>query len=280
MLISPSCGDSNSIDTSSAHYDFDNPSSVFKLAKDLREISGLSLLSDSSVVAIQDEKGVLFELSLADGAILRESKFGKSGDYEGVEVVGDSIYALTSSGDLYSMYWHGDDVSKPNKSETFLSSKYDTEGLGFASWNNTLLIAAKEYAGADLRSSKSIFAFDVSTKELSTTPTIIVKIDSIAAAAHGDASIPQKMLLRNWFKPSALAIDPLSNFIYILSSSYESIVVLDTSASIVSFDRLDPGIYPQPEGIAFKPNGDLIIASEGDGGRGRLVLVNRTLPQN
>jgi hypothetical protein len=36
---------------------------------------------------------------------------------------------------------------------------------------------------------------------------------------------------------------------------------------------IDPELLPQPEGMTFLPDGRLVVASEGAGGRARLAVV-------
>jgi len=64
-------------------------------------------------------------------------------------------------------------------------------------------------------------------------------------------------------RPSAAAINPVTNELYILSSLSHLIVVTDRKGKFIDLYELDPGIYTQPEGIAFTPDGDLIISNEG-----------------
>ena len=81
-------------------YRFDQPDAHFKLKNALREISGLTLLDESRIGAVQDEDGKLYIINLETGEVEDDFKFNKDGDYEGVERVGDTLFVLSSSGDL------------------------------------------------------------------------------------------------------------------------------------------------------------------------------------
>jgi DNA-binding beta-propeller fold protein YncE len=63
-------------------------------------------------------------------------------------------------------------------------------------------------------------------------------------------------------KPSAAAINPVTNELYILASVNNLLVVTDRQGKFKEVYVLDPGIYKQPEGITFTPAGDMIISNE------------------
>lgn len=65
------------------------------------------------------------------------------------------------------------------------------------------------------------------------------------------------------FNPSAIAIHPKTNDIYILSANDRILVVYEKSGLKKAFP-LPAVIYYKPEGLAFYENGDLLISSEGD----------------
>jgi len=63
-------------------------------------------------------------------------------------------------------------------------------------------------------------------------------------------------------KPSATAIDPMTNELYILASVNKLLVITDRNGNVKQIHQLDPSIFNQPEGIAFTPKGDLLISNE------------------
>ena len=63
-------------------------------------------------------------------------------------------------------------------------------------------------------------------------------------------------------KASAVAVNPITNELYIISSVNKVLLVADKSGKIKKLYTLNPKIYKQPEGIAFTPAGDLIISNE------------------
>ena len=65
------------------------------------------------------------------------------------------------------------------------------------------------------------------------------------------------------FSPSALAINPVNNKVYVLSGSELLLFVFDTRGTIESVIPLGQDLFTQPEGIAFERNGDMLISNEG-----------------
>ena len=81
------------------------------------------------------------------------------------------------------------------------------------------------------------------------------------------------------FHPSALAVHPISNDIYIMSSKGKTMIVLNNRGEIISFEKLKKKIHPQPEGIAFDKNGTMYISNEGKkGGNGRICVFHYKKP--
>ena len=67
-------------------YDLENPKEKIKLHYDLQEISGLSIVENGVLACVQDELGRVYFYDLNEKEIIKNIKFAKSGDYEGIEV--------------------------------------------------------------------------------------------------------------------------------------------------------------------------------------------------
>jgi uncharacterized protein YjiK len=98
----------------------------------------------------------------------------------------------------------------------------------------------------------AIWGYNISTKQYSSLSSVI---DLSPVTDKKDAK-PIKL------RPSAAAINPVTNELYILASINHLLMVTDRKGKLIATYELDPDIYLQPEGIAFTPWGDLLITNE------------------
>jgi uncharacterized protein YjiK len=253
-------------------YALTSPSVIIYLSnEDLREISGLSPTKEEGVFcAIADERGeIYFVRGDGGGVVLRTVNFLEKGDFEGVEAVGETLYAVKSNGNVYEVSrWKNNRKPCVKVYETPLKKSNDIEGLGFDPRRNTLLIACKQDPESD--TTRCIMAFDLNSKQLHPKPAYSIdpkQVQALVPTLPGEKS--------TYFSPSGVAIHPKTNDVYILSSSKKCLVVLDYNTGKIKYaSRLDKQVLPQPEGIAFDKAGNLFLSSEGKKGEALLVRFN------
>ncbi|RMG78114.1 MAG: hypothetical protein D6714_18690 [Bacteroidetes bacterium] len=254
-------------------YDLEKPDRAFKLSGKLREISGLGLTSDGRfLLANNDEEGKIFFLDKQSGEIDHHIKFHKSGDYEGIEMVGDTIFIVKSTGTLYAFPARGQSEKDTRTIQNHLSGENDVEGLGYDPANRRLLLACKgdPGKGAQLRRKRAIYAFDLRTWQLSDAPVFTIDRDAIRQFAQTHSNRLEKFLeafapesAAAAFAPSGVAVHPETGEIYVLASVGKLLVVLTPEGDLRHIQPLDKDRFPQPEGICFEPDGTLWISSEG-----------------
>jgi uncharacterized protein YjiK len=245
-------------------YQLDEPDKSWKLPKTLVEISGLSFIDNYRLAGVQDEKGVVYIFNLKAGGVELEIDFGDNGDYEGIEIIENDAWVLKSNGTLYMVKDYLEKAG-PNvkKYTTALSGKNDAEGLAYDPVNKNLLIACKEDPFVDEKEGsgfKAIYSFNLETKLIDLKPFFLINLDSIKYY-KGDAA----------FKPSGIAIQPVTGDIFILGSVGKLLLVLTGKGEMLAMIKLRPKIFPQPEGICFSPDGTLYISNEGGGKEGTLL---------
>lgn len=253
-----------------APYALDAPDAGFVLPGVLEEISGLTLLDDGHLGAVQDEDGTLFVLDAGTAEVVGRHSFAGAGDYEGVAQVGARTAVLRSDGRLFIIPDWRAERSEAEALDTGLHADCDAEGLAFD--GERLLIACKESPGRGRRGARAIFAFDLARNALLPEPAYLLHADSLARPGGTALDERVRALARpladiNAFKPSALAIHPLSQQRYVLSSVRKLLVVLDPDGTLAAVWPLPERLLPQPEALAFLPDGTLWIASEAAGGR-------------
>ena len=235
-------------------YNFENPTEKYILPDKLKEISGLSYFKNNQLVCVNDEEGKIYIYDIKEKKIVDKIPFGKDGDYEGVEVVGDEVFVLKSNGKLKGFkigeaFEREIDCSEPEVIEY--------EGLGYDPKSKYLLLVAKERV-KDVDDKKMIYAYDFDRKVL--FKHIAIPQEQITDDANG----------KN-FKPSGIAVHPKTGQTFIIASSGKKLLVLSEKGQKDALISLNPKIYRQPEGICFSPNGDLFISSEGKDGDGYIL---------
>jgi uncharacterized protein YjiK len=260
-------------------YDFADPAFVFELPDDLVEISALAVLDEQYLGAVEDENGRLYFIDLNTGEVLRHETFASDGDYEGLARVDNRVFTLRSDGDFFEIAdWRSGNFESV-RLESQLHRNCDAEGLTHDEANHRLLIACKESAGEDLDDLKAIYAYDLATGKVDKQPVFTISIEAFNKATYPNDG-PLNSAIRktvypaldlSGFKPSALDIHPITGDLYVLSSVQQSVVVLSPTGEVQHIWKLVDSILKQPEGLAFLPNGDVFISSEGKSGHGVLT---------
>jgi uncharacterized protein YjiK len=265
-------------------FQLDAPDITLEMPAELREISGLGFTADfQQMAALNDEQGIIYFFDKKTGEIKSSVPFRESGDYEGVEIVGNDAWAMKSNGTLYQIH----DFAKPSPSvekyKSFLNSDNDVEGLAYDPKNNRLLIGCKgkgfDREGTPLN--KAIYAFDLATKTVADTPAFLLTLpdldDFIVNSGQFDPAEKLERIITAErteirFSPSGIAIHPKTGDVYVTSARGNSLLVLNEKGKILHIEHLKKSLHTQPEGICFDADGTLYIANEGGDGKPGMVL--------
>ncbi|GAB2576032.1 SdiA-regulated domain-containing protein [Spirosoma areae] len=244
-------------------YQLKTPAETYTLPKELKEVSGLTYYKDDKLLCVQDEKAVVYVFDTKKEKVTQDFGFGGYGDFEGIEYVNDEVYVLESNGDLFRFEPPANTdavetevASKIRRTKTDLPKKTEVEGLGYDPKVKRLLIAVKS-GGAS--SDKAVYSFDLLNRA-------VFKDMSLNDEQLQGAGIDPKT-----YKPSGIAVHPITGEWYVLTSAGKRLLITSRQAKILYSEPLDPKQFRQPEGICFAPNGDLFIASEGDGKKGTIM---------
>lgn len=245
-------------------YDLNAPDENVTLPKGLKEVSGLTYYKDDKLLCVQDEEAIVYIYDTKKKKVVQNFSFGGYGDFEGIEYVNGEVYVLESNGNLFRFEPPADTdpiemevANKIGRTPTGLPPKTEVEGLGYEPKTKRLLIAVKQGRGAS--SDKAIYSFDLLNRA-------VFKDMQLNDKQLAGAGIDPKT-----YKPSGIAVHPITGEWYVLTSAGKRLLITNRQAQVLYSQPLDPKLFRQPEGICFAPNGDLYIASEGDGKRGYVM---------
>ena len=254
-------------------YDLESPDKKYKLHYDLEEISGLSYYQEGKIACIQDENGILFIYDLEDESIVREIKFAKDGDYEGLTLVKEMAYVIKSNGEI--SYFKLDPNSEKidaKKVKTPLSTKNDVEGLCYLKNTDEFLISCKGKGDHGKFDVKGKAFYSLNRTNLTFTPSPVFTIRQSSLEKFFEENKDNYATKHSpELNPSAVAQHPVSGDLFILSAKDRILLITDLDGKIIDLAILNKKLFRQPEGICFDPKGNLFIASEGDGGRGYIL---------
>lgn len=265
-VILPFVGDQDQEGLVLARYDLSSGSGTpVGLPESLREISGLATTGDGRLFGHQDERASVKELDPGTGAVVGSFAVGLTGlrgDFEGMAIAGDRFFLLTSRGSLVefreveSGKTTGYEVHDLN-----LGRVCELEGLAFDPGSNALLVPCKTPKHKSLEDHIVVFSVSVETMVPDSEPLLLYSLESLKDAGFG-----------NDFHPSAIEVHSETGSWILLAAREEMILEFSASGEFVAGAEFRRRNHPQPEGIAFLPDGTMVIGDEGQDGPGRLTL--------
>lgn len=230
----------------------------------MREISGLAVTASGELLAVDDERAVVYELDYEVGRVLREFAVGDPtlrGDFEGLAILGRALYLMDSAGDLYRSSVGTDGAhSHVEFLPTNLGDECEFEGLaGLGA--RLFLLCKSRYESADA-DGLMVFAWDTEANRLVSDEHVVLPEAEILAAIG-----------KQRLNPSGMAVHPETGNWFIVAARQAALIEMTPAGRLLS-TRLLPGDdrHPQAEGIEFTRDGRLLLADEGGKGKARLTM--------
>jgi uncharacterized protein YjiK len=278
-----------------ARYDLARgPAWTVPLPAALTEISGLAFTADGRLLAHGDEDATVWELDPRRGTVRktfalssdttgqtdasggedgerrkkgrkrseRASSAGTiTGDFEDLAIVGDRFFLVTSRGTLYEFREGSDGARLPSTARhTGLDGLCEVEGLAHDAPTRALLLLCKENlpkkSGA---ASVVVWAWSLDGSRLEPEPRITVDYAAFARGTGDQA-----------FNGSGMAFAPDGRSLVLVAGPQQAFAEIRADGRVVDAGPLARSAHRQPEGIAFAPDGTLLIADEGAGGAATL----------
>ena len=239
----------------------------WELPRRLREISGLAMTGDQRLLAHNDEAGVVFEIDVRDGSIVKEFQLADGGnpvadDFEGIAVADGRIYLVTSSGRLYEFHEGAEGASVLfTVYATGAGRDCEIEGLAHDEGRRELLLMCKNARTEDLLGKLAIFRWSIDDRRLrDDSPTVIPVLDFA------------RRIEANRYRPSGIEQHPVSGNYFVVAARPDAVAEVTPGGKVVAVRRFRAEWHRQVEGITFAADGALIVSDEGGRGRASLTL--------
>ena len=246
-------------------YHFHFPDEIYKLPKELNEISGLGFINDSIFAAICDSRPNLYLVNINTMKIMDKLFVAQQGDFEDVTVCGDTAFILQSNGVL----WMVSGLLKPGfiSSDTLkLEQPFELEGLCHNASGDTLFIAAKYWHKDENKHDRELPVFAYSIKDRKLDPVPVFYIPVSLGSEKAKHPFHTSGLLRLGSPFYWIAISTNNKYIAQLNSKGKKDTVMS----------LNEELFNQPEGISINKNGTIFITNEGKSEKDKPTILKFT----
>ena len=245
-----------------------SPERQFFLPQGLNEVSGLAVASADSVYAHNDEYGIVYEIGLGAGKVVKAFALGKptvKADFEDIAVRGGYVYLLTSDGRIFEAL-KGEHRKRVlyNIYDTGVGAHCETEGLANGPTEDEFLILCKQARDISLKEHLVIYAWNLRDHTPVVAPWLNVPLDGLV-----------EELDQANFHPSAFVWRRDKGTLLIVSSKDHTAIEIDRQGRLVERTRFDKRLHPQPEALVLMPDGRLIVGDEGRRGHGKISIYAR-----
>lgn len=236
------------------------PAQHWRLPKALKEISGLAMNSSGALFAHNDEAAIIFQIDWTEGRFIKTFSFGNptaKGDFEGLAIIGDRFFLITSMGFIYEAREGANGARKIfNIYDSGLKKKCEVEGLASDPVTGKLFILCKKGYNKNLKGKLSIFSWDIEQRGKSGSPFISIELKN--------PTLPKFI---QEMEPTSLEVLPGGSGFLVASLKNQALLEISILGEIKGWKQLIKKQHPQTEGITISPKGDLIISDEGSPGR-------------
>ncbi len=239
----------------------------------LEEVSGLTVTPDGRLFAHNDEWAAVYQIDPETGGIVKAFMVGSAvvaGDFEGIAAARGGLALVTSSGEILEFPEGAAGSYVPYRVHTTQLGRFcEIEGLAYDPVQEEFLLPCKEPRTREFQGHLVVISVPLETMRPYQVPRVFLPLEALED--HG---------LEASFHPSTIEVLPGDGTLILAAAREAALVELTSRGRLLAARKLSKRDHPQAEGLAFLPDGTLVLADEGRGGRGRITLYPPvTLPE-
>ena len=237
-----------------------------RLPRALGEVSGLAVDERGRLFAHDDERARVWRLDPLTGEALASFTLGAAsgvaGDFEGIAVMGERFFLVTSQGTIVEFREGADGAVMPfQATATPLADACEVEGLAADAARGRLLLACKAAPGG--RRADGVRVWELPADTLGAAPRVRLSLPFDALAPLGLEVL----------HPSGVELLPGGRGLLLVAAEERVLVEFGADGTPLAVLELRRSRHRQPEGLALDASGALLVADEGAGGRARLTRM-------
>jgi len=229
------------------------PVAMWLMPPYLREISGLALKADGTVLTHDDNIGRVYEIDPKTGIVLKAFSLNGNphGDFEAITIAGSDVYLLESKGKIFKFKEGADGQQVPySVYDTGLKKECEFESMAFEADSARLLLVCKKFLTKKAPRELLIYRLPLPLGDPSKVTTVRVRIEDVVGS-------------NGWknFHPSDMNIDPITKNYVIIASREKGLVEITPEGEVVRSIPI-PGDHRQAEGVAITKDSILMVSDE------------------
>ncbi len=247
------------------YFDLANPSTVSSFPMGVASFTDVTMLDSTHMIGIEPVNGNVMMIDLLNNSIASQLSLGSEFKFVDVSKMDSTLILFDSNSKVHFLLPPYDSTSFVSTNET--KENFSTSGICFHESTKRLFLLSEVQEKEEGQFSSFLYAFNLNKRQLREEP--LFEINSFAIetfAINNNLRLPRNKVTYDGdtveglnFTPSALAIHPKTNEIYVLSSDDRTLVVYNQFGDVVNFTVLDAMIFSKPTGMTFQENGDLLI---------------------
>ena len=249
------------------YFDLQHPNLVQTLPMGIQPFSDVALLDSTHLIGLNQEQGSLYMYNMEDQTVAPFLPWDLGSKICNVSNLDSTLVLVDDAKHIHFLQAPYDSTNLTTLS--LENEQFEATSVCLHKETNRLFLISSNQERVEGYSSSSVYAYNLNQHKLNPQPLFTISGEDVEAFAiqnnlivpSSNLSIMDDTLESINFTPSAIAVHPKTNEIYVLSSVDHTLVVLDQFGKVVNFTTLDKTTFSNPSAMTFRPNGDLLITN-------------------